>query len=97
MEYTNIDRSQQAQVLRSRLQQWEAEHLNHATNISVLKATGVDSEQRRAQIKQSEDAMKVLDAAHAEVMSQLSKIEAETPTAPTAPATPAPKKAAKRR
>lgn len=82
MDYANIDKSQQAQVLRSRLQQYEAEHLNHATNLVVFESMKDDSDQGKAAIEQSKLAMATLDHAHAEVTKQLEALENEEPARP---------------
>lgn len=75
MEYTELTTDEQVQILTQRKKQYEAEHFSHATNKDLLAASGATDETTKAAIKAADDAMRVLDRAHAETVKKLSRIK----------------------
>lgn len=67
MKYEKLTTEQQQQMVEAKLHQLESEHFNHQMLLDQYRASGDTSEPMLAAIKASEDALKTLDAAHAEV------------------------------
>lgn len=88
MEYTQLSEAQQKQMLESRLAGLEAEHFNHTVNLTLLEASGDNSDQVKAAIKDAKEAIKVIEQAHEEVSVLVSEIpEDPSDVTPTPPVT----------
>lgn len=79
MNYEKINNDQKRQMLDQRLAQYEQEHYNHSINVRLLKASGVTDDATKAAVKQAEDAMKILDGAHANIKVEMAKVVVTPP------------------
>ncbi len=84
MDYVTLTEEEQKGVLMGRLRQFEAEHLNHKTNIELVEASGTDDPKAKEALEFSRQALVQLDEAHAQILAKL-----ETMGETVTPATPA--------
>lgn len=93
MDYTELSKDEQIQILTQRTRQYEAEHFNHTVNKELLLATvpagGTPDEQTAAAIKAADEAIKTLDGAHKATRAKITQLKpTTTPTTPTTPTSP---------
>jgi hypothetical protein len=82
MKYERINDDQKLQMLDQRLTQYEQEHYNHAVNLALLRATRAIDDGTKVAIKQAEEALATLDAAHANVKTEQAKVGSPAKAAP---------------
>lgn len=74
MQYEKINTNEQVNMLDARLRGYETEHFAHATNLALLQASATQDETTKKAIKETEEAMKTLDEAHANTKKEIKKL-----------------------
>lgn len=75
MEYEKLSTNQQINMLEQRLAQYEQEHFNHSINLKLLADSGDTSPEGETAKQAAEEAMKVLDQAHANTKTELQSLK----------------------
>jgi hypothetical protein len=72
MQYSELTKSQQIQLLTNRIQGWEADHYGHEINLAAGTAAGDEST-----IKASTEALAVLEASITSARGMLATLRPE--------------------
>lgn len=79
MQYLMLDAEHQRLILQQRLLQYETEHYQHALNASLLTASADPSDEVAEAIKDAEQSMAVIEAAHGQVRGEIDALDPASP------------------